>query len=74
MRAVRQCVTFDELVDRASAEAVTYVPPLEHDCVIKAAQSAWGYQQRGENRFGMTGAFFSTETALNLVHDPHLTT
>lgn len=36
------------------------MPPLSDREVIDTAASAWGYEQRGENRFGKTGAWFTT--------------
>jgi hypothetical protein len=42
------------------------VPPLKEDEVVKIAQSAWGYEQRGDNRFGQPWVVFSISEADHL--------
>ena len=43
------------------------VPPLKEDEVVKIAQSAWGYEQRGDNRFGQPWVVFSISEADRLI-------
>ena len=43
------------------------LPPLKEDEVVKIAQSAWGYEQRGDNRFGHLWVIFSVIEADDLI-------
>ena len=36
---------------------------------MRTAQSAWGYTERGQNRFGQHGAWFPAEEVTSLVYD-----
>ena len=38
--------------------------------MVKVAASAWGYERRGQNRFGQTGAALTTFEVNNLVAEP----
>ena len=61
MRQAHYCDFFDALLDVARTfNDQTNRPPLHDAEVVKIAGSAWGYTERGENRFGHHGAFFET--------------
>jgi hypothetical protein len=57
----RFCDDFDALLDVARTYNAESLEPLSDEEVIKVATSAWGYEERGENRYGKTGVWFSTE-------------
>jgi hypothetical protein len=67
MRQARHCDDFDSLLDCARTCNDGFCPPLADDEVLKVARSAWDYTERGQNRFGQTGAWFSTEEANILI-------
>jgi hypothetical protein len=67
MRGARYCDDLDALIDVARTLNEEFSPPLDHHEVMKIAKSAWGYTERGVNRFGQTGAWFSTEEANTLI-------
>jgi hypothetical protein len=58
MRRANDCNSLDELVDAARTYNMQMEQPLEDTEIIKAANSAWGYAERGQNRFGQHGAWF----------------
>jgi Bifunctional DNA primase/polymerase, N-terminal len=72
MRQAHHCDSFDQLLDVARTENdQTNLPPLDDTEVFKIARSAWGYTERGENRYGKTGVWFSTEEVNSLIRtDP----
>jgi hypothetical protein len=45
-------------LDRAETLNQEHVEPMQQTEVTKIAKSAWGYTERGENRFGQHGAWF----------------
>ena len=47
----------------------TCPPPLEESEVVRTANSAWQYTERGQNRFGQHGAFFPVEEVQAMLHD-----
>jgi Bifunctional DNA primase/polymerase, N-terminal/Primase C terminal 1 (PriCT-1) len=53
--------TFDELLDVARTANDNFLSPMEDAEVIKIAHSAWGYTERGDNRFGHFGAYVPLE-------------
>jgi hypothetical protein len=67
MRAAHYCDDFDALLDVAHTANADFLRPLTDDEVMKVAKSAWGYTQRGENRFGRPGVFFEPEEANRLI-------
>jgi bifunctional DNA primase/polymerase-like protein/primase-like protein len=67
MRAAHHCDNFDSLLDVAGTRNQEFLPPLPEAEVIKVAQSAWGYTQRGENHFGRPGVFFEANEATDLI-------
>jgi hypothetical protein len=67
MRQALHCDDFDSLLDCARTWNDGFLPPLADDEVFKVARSAWNYTERGENRFGQTGAWFPTEEANSLI-------
>lgn len=52
MAQARHCDDFEALLDVARTEAEAMIPPLPDAEIVKVAQSAWGYTERGENWFG----------------------
>jgi hypothetical protein len=58
MREAHACTTFDDLLAFARGSNATYSPPLEETEVMEVVKSAWGYTERGQNRFGQHGAWF----------------
>ena len=67
MRAAHHCDDFDVVLDVARTRNAEFCTPLEDDEVVKVATSAWGYAERGENRFGRPGVFFDAEEANRLI-------
>jgi hypothetical protein len=67
MRQAHHCDDLDALLDVARTCNASFLPPLTDGEVVKIADSAWGYTQWGENRFGRPGVFFSTEEANRLI-------
>ncbi|HEY3223386.1 MAG TPA: bifunctional DNA primase/polymerase [Pseudolabrys sp.] len=61
MRQARHVDTFDELLDVARTANDSFLPSMEDSEVIKIAQSAWDYTERGDNRFGQFGAYVPLE-------------
>jgi hypothetical protein len=71
MVEARYCDTFDALLDVARTRNDELLPPLPDGEVVKIAQSAWGYTERGENRFGRPGAWFTADEANYLIKTDH---
>jgi Bifunctional DNA primase/polymerase, N-terminal/Primase C terminal 1 (PriCT-1) len=67
MRAARSCDDYDALLDVARTRNDEFSPPLADTEVVKTARSAWGYEQRGENRFGRLGVSFEAGEATKLI-------
>jgi hypothetical protein len=67
MRAAHRCDDFEALLDVARTRNDEFLPSLPDGEVVKIANSAWGYTERGENRFGRHGVFFDTEEANHLI-------
>jgi hypothetical protein len=67
MREAHHCDDLDALLDVARTRNEEFSPPLPDDEVVNVAKSAWGYTERGENRFGKPGAFFAAEEANHLI-------
>ena len=55
MQQARHCDTLDDLLDVARTFNGNLPVSLPDSEVIKTAQSAWGYEERGQNRFGQPG-------------------
>lgn len=70
MQSAHSCDDFDSLLDVARTCNDEYMPPLSDDEVVKIAASAWGYTDRGENRFGTHGAWLPLDEVNRLVRDP----
>jgi hypothetical protein len=66
MRQAQHVGTFDELLDVGRTANDNYLPPMDDAEVIKIAQSAWAYTERGDNRFGQLGAYVSLELVTRL--------
>jgi hypothetical protein len=67
MKAAHYCDDFDALLDVARTSNASFLPPLTDDEVVKIANSAWDYTQRGDNWFGRHGVFFGTEEVNRLI-------
>jgi len=75
MQQVRYCDTLEDLLDVARTfNEDQCLPPISDARVIRAARSAWGYEQRGENRFGQPGAWLPTDAVKEMISDPYLAT
>jgi hypothetical protein len=72
MREARYCDNLESLLDVARTQNAIYAVPLADAEVVKTASSAWGYEQRGENRFGHAGAWLPQSHVNALVSDPIL--
>ncbi len=72
MRNARHCDTFDDLLDVAqSYNEDACIPPLSDEEVIKAAKSAWAYEQRGSNRFSRHGSWLTVGSVDRMASDPY---
>ena len=58
---------YEQLLDRAHTLNEKFAEPMEHTEVAEIAKSAWGYTERGENRFGQHGVWFATPEANELI-------
>jgi len=72
MREALHCDNFEALLDLARTRNAEYLPPMSDARVVKIAKSAWGYTERGENRFGQRGAWLPQSNVNTLVRDPAL--
>jgi Primase C terminal 1 (PriCT-1)/Bifunctional DNA primase/polymerase, N-terminal len=66
MKAARSCDDLDQLLDFARTRNAEYSPPLPDNEVVKVAQSAWGYEERGENWIGRGGRIVSFTIAMSI--------
>jgi hypothetical protein len=71
MRAARCVDDLDGLLDVARTRNADIGEPLTDDEVIATATSAWGYEQRGENRFGQHGAWLPLAVVDQHVGNPY---
>jgi Bifunctional DNA primase/polymerase, N-terminal/Primase C terminal 1 (PriCT-1) len=69
MRAAHHCDSFDGLLDVARTFNDNCEPPMEDREVISTAASAWGYTERGQNRFGQHGAYFPFDEIAAMMAD-----
>jgi hypothetical protein len=69
MRAAHHVDSFDDLLDVGRTFGDNCEPPMEDARVISTTQSAWGYTQRGQNRFGQHGAWFPLDEINRLVDE-----
>ena len=68
MRHAHHCDSFDALLDVACTfNDQVNMQPLHDSEVVKTARSVWGYTERGQNRFGQIGAFYSRSEINHLV-------
>lgn len=72
MRHAHHCDDIEALYDVARTMNADMNPPLDEDEIAGIVASAWGYTERGENRFGQTGAWLPQTTVQSLVRDPML--
>jgi hypothetical protein len=70
MRQAHHCDNFDAMLDVARTFNEGCQPVLEEGETMKIAQSAWGYTERGENRFGQHGAWFPIEEIAVMSAEP----
>jgi len=74
MREAHHCDDLVSLLDVARTENAEMLPPMDDAEVVKIANSAWRCTERGENRFGQTGAWLPQSAVNALVRDPALFT
>ena len=67
MREAHHVDDYEQLLDRAQTLNEEFAEPMERTEVAKIAKSAWGYTERGENRFGQHGVWFATPEANELI-------
>jgi hypothetical protein len=73
MRHANHVDDFDALLDVARTFNDDCEPPMEDAEVMTVASNAWGYTERGENRFGRKGVFFDNADIIRLINeDPDL--
>jgi hypothetical protein len=72
MKAAQHCDNFESLLDVARTQNAVFLPPLDDAAVVRTTKSAWGYTERGENRFGQTGAWLPQSYVDTLTRDPAL--
>ena len=72
MKQAHHCDDLESLIDVALTVNAEVLPPMDDAEVIKVAKSAWGYTERGENRFGQTGAWLAQSNVNALARDPAL--
>jgi hypothetical protein len=61
MRAAQNCDHFGVLLNIANLRNQQFLAPLSDDEALKVAHSAWGYTERGDNRFGQHGVWLTTK-------------
>jgi Bifunctional DNA primase/polymerase, N-terminal len=69
MKRAHSCNGLDELLAFARDLNAYYRPPMEDNEVMQIAKNAWGYTERGQNRFGQHGAYFRVEEFASFLHD-----
>jgi Bifunctional DNA primase/polymerase, N-terminal/Primase C terminal 1 (PriCT-1) len=67
MREAHHVNGVEQLLDRVKTLNEEFLEPMEQAEVTKIAKSAWGYTERGENRFGQYGVWFPTQEANELI-------
>ena len=67
MRNAPHVDSFDDLLDVARTFNDNCEPPMEDTEVMSVATNAWGYEQRGENRFGKHGAWFPLDEVARMI-------
>jgi hypothetical protein len=67
MREAHYCDDLESLLDVARTRNEGFLPPMTDAEVLETAKSAWSYTERGENRFGQTGAWLSTAEVNSLI-------
>jgi Bifunctional DNA primase/polymerase, N-terminal/Primase C terminal 1 (PriCT-1) len=69
MKHAHHCDDLDAMLDVARTCNEHCNPMMEETEVMTIAQSAWGYTQQGQNRFGQHGAWFPMEEVACMLHD-----
>jgi hypothetical protein len=69
MREAHGVDDYAQLLDRAETLNHEFGEPMQQAEITKIAKSAWGYTERGENRFGQHGAWFPTDEANALIRN-----
>jgi hypothetical protein len=72
MLQAHSCDDFENLLDVARTANEGYDPQMTDTEVVKTAQSAWDITERGDNRIGQHGAWFTKPQAQSLARDPYL--
>jgi hypothetical protein len=70
MRHARHCDDLDAMIDAAQTFNESCQPPMEKGEMMKVAESAWDYTERGANRFGQHGAWFPIEEVATMAAEP----
>lgn len=70
MRHAHHVDSFDDLLDVARTFNDDCLPPMEDSEVMDIAQSAWGYTERGQNRFGSHGAWMAFDEVASWGSEP----
>jgi hypothetical protein len=76
MRQARFCDDLATLIDVAHTWANTHLGRSDGHAftdaeIEKAARSAWGYEERGDNRYGRHGAWFAATEVNHLISTDH---
>jgi hypothetical protein len=69
MRLAARAPSIAKVLESAHRFNASCAPALEQAEVISTAQSAWSYNERGANRFGQLGAYFSTHEVVAMLAD-----
>ncbi len=69
MRHANHVDGFDTLLDVARTFNDDCEPPMEDSEVMSVAQSAWRITERGDNRFGLHGAWFPLDEVNRMIDD-----
>jgi Bifunctional DNA primase/polymerase, N-terminal/Primase C terminal 1 (PriCT-1) len=70
MREAKRVDSFDALLNVARTLNKACSPPLDEREIVKIAQSAWNYEERGLNRFGQHGAWLPANEYDELLPQP----
>jgi Bifunctional DNA primase/polymerase, N-terminal/Primase C terminal 1 (PriCT-1) len=70
LQQARHCDDLDALLDVARTRNANLFPPLEDEEVMRVAQSAWSYEERGLNRCGQYGFWSPLNQVVEFLGDP----
>jgi hypothetical protein len=69
MRSAQACDNLDQLLMKGREYNMGLTSPLDDTEVVKTAASAWGYTERGSNRFGQHGAWLAVEEIATMLDE-----